>query len=62
MFIGRWTRGLNDENVVPANVFLYPDVSFPIGEGADCRLAKWHADVFADAFGQLAVGGAAEDL
>ena len=62
MFVGWRTRRLNNENVVASDVFLYPDVSFPIGEGADCRLAKWHADVFADAFGQLAVGGAAEDL
>jgi len=42
--------------------FLDPDVSFPIWEGADRSLTKWHADVFADAFSQLAVGGAAEDF
>ena len=62
MFIGRRTRGLNDENVVASDVFLYPDVGLPIGEGADRRLTKWHADVFADAFSQLAVGRAAKDF
>ena len=62
MLIGRRTRRLNDENVVASDVFLDPDVSFPIRKRADRRLTKWHADVFANALSQFAVGGAAKDF
>jgi hypothetical protein len=62
MFIGRRTRRLNNENVVSSDVFLYPDVSLPIRERADRRLTKWHTNVFANAFSQLPVGGAGENL
>jgi hypothetical protein len=62
MFIGRRTRRLNNENVVASDVFLDPDVSFPVGEGADRRLTEGHTNVFANPLGQLPVGRAGENL
>ena len=62
MLIGRRARRLNDEDIVAPNVLLDLDVGLAIGERADCRLAERHADVFTDAFCQIAVGGAGEDF
>jgi hypothetical protein len=47
---------------VAPNIFLNPDVGLAVRKRADCRLTKWHADIFANALGQLAVSGAGKDL
>src|SRR6266849_8427820 len=62
MLVSGWAGRLNDENIVAPDVFLDPHVSLAIGKRADCCLTKWHTDVFANALGQLAIGGAAENL
>jgi len=58
----RITGGLNDENVPLPNVFLDSDEGVVVGELEDFSAAQRHFQVFADRFGQLAIGVAAEDL
>ena len=62
MLISRRTGRLNNENIVAANVFLDPDVSLTIRKRADRGLTERHPNVFANPLGQIAVGGAAENL
>jgi len=62
MLVSGWTGRLNDENVVTPDVFFDPDVCLAIGKRADCCLTERYADVFANPLGQVAVGGAAENL
>src|SRR5438876_10292066 len=62
VFVSRRAGRLNDENIMAANVFLDLDVRLAIGKRTDCCLTEWYPDVFANALGQLAVGGAAENL
>jgi hypothetical protein len=47
---------------VPSNVFVDFYVSLAVRKRADCRPAQWHSHVFANAFGQIAVGGAAKNF
>src|SRR5262249_57917004 len=50
------TGWLNDENVVAPNVFLDFYVRLAVWERAYCRPTQWHTNVFANAFGQAAIG------
>src|SRR5689334_7427262 len=50
------TRGLDDKNIATANVLLDSDVSLAVRERADRGLAQWHANVIANALGELAIG------
>jgi hypothetical protein len=62
VLISRGTGRLNDKNIVAPDVFLDPDVSLAIGEGANSGLAKRNPDVCANPLGQRPIGGAAENF
>jgi len=62
MLICRRTSRLNDEDIVPPNVFLNLYVRLAIGKRADRRLTERDADVSANALCKAAVGGAAENF
>ena len=62
MLIGRRTGRLNNEHIVPPNVFLNLYVRLAIGKRADRRLTERDADVSANALCKAAVGGAAENF
>src|SRR6266700_1674185 len=62
MLVTRWRCRLDQKNVAPTDVLLDFYVSLTVGERTDRRLAKGHADVFADSLGQLTIGRAADDL
>jgi hypothetical protein len=47
---------------VTAYVFVNFYVSLAVGKRADRRPAQWRSHVFANAFGQIAVGGAAKNF
>jgi hypothetical protein len=53
---------LNDEYVMPANVFLDPHVGLAVWERTDRRLTQRDADIFANPFGQIAIGRAAKNF
>ena len=62
MLVARRRCRLNEKNVAATNILLDHHVSLAVGERADCGPAERDADVFANALGQFAVGGAAKDL
>src|SRR5438046_9304579 len=62
MLVARRRCRLNEKNVAATNILLDHHVRLAIGERANRGLAKRDADIFANALGQLAIGGAAKDL
>lgn len=58
---GRASR-LNDENVVPSNVFLDFYVRLTIGKRTDGGAAQRHPHVFANTLRQVAIRRAAENF
>ena len=51
---------MDNEDVAATNIFFNADVSLAIGERADGPLTERDSDILADAFGQFAIGRAAE--
>src|SRR5712692_5187721 len=62
VLISRRASRLDNEDVAPTNIFLDSDISFAVRKRANGRLPERHAEVFADALGQFAVGRAAKDF
>src|SRR5438477_11875332 len=62
MLIGRRRSRLNEKDVAAPDILLDSHIGFTVRKGADRRLAKGHADVAANALGQLAVGRAAKNF
>ena len=62
MVIGRERRGLHDEHVLPADVFLDLDENFHVVEALHHRLDDGHVQVGADALREGTVRVAGNDF
>src|SRR6266446_9770113 len=62
MLVARRRCRLNEKNVAATNILLDHHVRLAIGERANRGLAERDPDTFANALGQLAIGGAAKNL
>jgi len=62
VLVGGGAGGLNDEDIVSANVVLEFDEGFAVRKGSDGGLAKWDLDSGGDPLRQFAVGVAGKDL
>src|SRR5947209_16065507 len=62
MLVGGRASRLNQENIPASNVLVDFDVGFAVRERANRRLPQRDSHVFADLFGQLAIGAAAENF
>ena len=60
--IGGRRRGLDDEDILAADVFLDFDKRLAIRKGRDGAFAEFNADGFADGAGQRFVGGAGKNF
>ncbi len=62
VIVGRRRRGLNDERVLSANVFLDLDKHFHVGEAPNLTFGQGHAEIGGDRFRQRTVGIARQDF
>ena len=54
--------GLNQKYICTSNRFFQGNGGFAVSEGTDGGLAHWNVQNFADGFGELRIGVAAENL
>ena len=62
VMVGGRAGGLDDEDILAADIFLDFDEGFAIGKGADGAFAQLHADGGGDALGQRDIGRAAKNF
>ena len=62
VMVGGRAGGLDDENVLAADIFLDFDECLAVGKGRDGAFAQLHADGGGNAFGQRLIGSAGKNL
>ena len=62
IMVGGRTGGLDDENVLAADIFLNFDERLAVGKGRHGAFAQFHADGSGDVPGQQRIGSAGKNL
>ena len=60
--VGRWTGGLDDEDIFTANILVDFHEGLSVGKGGDSDIGKWTIQGSGDVPGERIVGGSGEKI